>query len=51
MSPDRKEIRPELAKRILQRLSRELELANAILDEWDRERVASKISAQSYTTR
>ena len=46
MLSDRKEIRPEAAKRILQRLTCELELANAILDEWDQDRVVTKIFAQ-----
>jgi hypothetical protein len=46
MSSDSKEIRPEAAKRILQRLIRELELANAVLDEWDQDRVVTKVSAQ-----
>jgi hypothetical protein len=45
MPSDRKEIRPELARRILQRLARELELANAVLDEWDQDRVLTKVSA------
>ena len=45
MMSDRKEIRPELARRILQRLARELELANAVLDEWDQDRVVTKVSA------
>ena len=46
MMSDRKEIRPELARRILQRLAHELELANAVLDEWDQDRVTTEISAQ-----
>jgi len=45
MMSDRKEIRPELARRILQRLAHELELANAVLDEWDQDRVVTKVSA------
>ena len=43
---DRKEIRPEAARHMLKRLTRELELANVILDEWDQNRVATKVSAQ-----
>ena len=46
MLSDRKETRPEATKRILQRLTRELELANAVLDEWDQDRVVTKVSAQ-----
>ncbi len=46
MPSDRKGIRPELARRILQHLARELELANAVLDERDQDRVVTKISAQ-----
>jgi hypothetical protein len=41
---DVKQIRPETAKHILARLARELELANAVLDEWDQNRVATKVS-------
>ena len=44
---DRKEIRPEAARQILKRLTRELELANEILDEWDQNRVVTKVSARS----
>ena len=47
MSSDVQEIRPEAAKRILKRLIHELELANAVLDEWDQDRVVTKVSAQS----
>jgi len=47
MSPDRKE-QAEAAKRILQRLAQELELANAILDEWDQDRVVTKVSALNH---
>ena len=43
MLSDRKETRPEATKRILQRLTRELELANAVLDEWDQDRVVTKV--------
>jgi len=46
MSPHRTEVRPEAAKHFLKRLIRELELANAILDEWDQNRVVTKVSAQ-----
>jgi hypothetical protein len=46
MTSDRKEIRPEAARRILQRLAYELELANAVLDEWDQDRVVTEVSAQ-----
>jgi hypothetical protein len=45
MPSDHEEIRPELARRILQRLACELELANAVLDEWDQDRVLTKVSA------
>ena len=47
MSSDRKEICPEAARHILKRLAPELELANVILDEWDQNRVVTKVSAQS----
>jgi hypothetical protein len=45
MSSDRKQIRPEAARHILKRLTRELKLANAILDEWDQDRVVTKVSS------
>jgi hypothetical protein len=44
---DRKEIRPEAASHILKRLTRELELAHLVLDEWDQDRVVTKVSAHS----
>ena len=47
MSSDRKEIRPETARRVLKRLTRELERAHLVLDDWDQDRVVTKISAQS----
>jgi hypothetical protein len=46
MSSDRTEIRPEAVRHFLKRLTRELELANTILDEWDQDRVVTKVSAQ-----
>ena len=46
MSSHRKEVKPEAARQLLNRLTRELEIANAILDEWDQDRVATKVSAQ-----
>jgi hypothetical protein len=47
MSSERKEIRPQAARQILKRLTRELELAHLVLDEWDRNRVVTKVSAHS----
>ena len=44
MSSDRKEIRQETARRVLKRLTRELERAHLVLDDWDQDRVVTKVS-------
>jgi len=46
MASNRTEITTEAAKHLLNRLIRELEVANAVLDEWDQNRVLTKVSAQ-----
>jgi hypothetical protein len=46
MSYDHKQLRPEAARRFLERLARDLALANAILDEWDQDRVVTNVSAR-----
>jgi hypothetical protein len=45
MSYDYEKLQLETARRFLERLARDLELANAILDEWDQDRVATNVSA------
>jgi hypothetical protein len=45
MSYDYEKLQLETARLFLERLARDLELANAILDEWDQDRVATNVSA------
>jgi hypothetical protein len=46
MSSDRNELGPEAAQRMLQRVTRALDLANAVLDEWDQDRGITNVSGR-----